>query len=85
MQCFVSLLHTTHLVHHCEKQWMRAKQCVCICLVHLLLLLLSSLSLLFILIFFLLFNHTIGERFCYLFGGLIIHQPDCVCWVHTVT
>ena len=27
---FLFVLHTTHLVHHCGKQWMRAKQCVCI-------------------------------------------------------
>ena len=27
---FVSLLHTTHLVHRCGKQWMRTKWCVCI-------------------------------------------------------
>ena len=70
MQFFVSLLHTTHLVHHCGKQWMRTKQCVCIapsfiCFFFFFFLLFSSFLSLPFFRFFHIFNRTIGERFCY--------------------
>ena len=85
---FVSLLHTTHLVHRCGKQWMRTKWCVCITpFVHLRYLPSSLLLLSFSSVFSVLSHFQSHHRrtFLLVFCFPITHQPDCVCWVQTVT